>query len=563
MTVIDSRRLTGPNLVWGAPGALLDVQFEDNDSGVVDLWKEEMRSFQTALGWDEAAAGVHVRRDGAWLVAPGRIDQLYTVIEASETAWKRAVVRQQGGLPPPVEIVMESLRALAADEANPGLTALQQRAALEGVSFLWDDDKVSVGLGRGSHVWPANAPPSPDDLDWARFSDIPVAVITGTNGKSTNVRLLSQMVSSSRKIAGNSSTDWIRVGDEILDRGDYSGPGGARAVLRDPRVDFGILEMARGGLLRRGAGVNRADVALITNVAEDHMGHYGIHTLDDLIEAKMIVSRLVADTGVLVLNADDEGLVRYSDSLTDIRICWFSLDPDNELVRRQMESGGSACFLDRNVVIFQDHETRANICRVEDIPVTLGGRARYNVANCLSSTAVAMELGIGSDAVRDGLLSFKSDPETNPGRGNYFEIDGVTVLLDFAHNSHALRAILEATAALKPRRRLLTLGTAGDRTEKEIRDLARSSAQVGVERILVTDCVGYERELGPGGVPRILYDELMQCGAHPEQVTVYENEMDGVRAAFDWAEHGDLIILLVLSQREEVLSFILSKTVQN
>ena len=559
MKLIDSRRLTGPNLVWDRPGALLDVDFENQEDGVVALWKEELGAIQEELGWSNFPLRVHDRTGGAWLVAAGPIDQLYTVIEASENAWHRAVILQNGDEPGQNQEIIESLRVMARDEANPEMMALQERASSENKTFLWDDDEVSLGLGKYSQTWATDSLPHPDDLDWSEFDDIPVAVVTGTNGKSTNVRLLTQMVGCWGKIPGNSSTDWICVGDDILDRGDYSGPGGARAILRDRRVEVAILETARGGLLRRGAGVERADIALITNVAEDHMGQYGIFTLDGLIEAKMIVSHLVSDAGVLVLNADDEGLVKHAGNVGAERICWFSMYPDKVLVRLHIEEGGAACVVEGGVIVYYRAGVATDICPVVDIPLTLRGRALYNVYNCISASAVASELGIPSETIREGLLSFKSDPETNPGRGNYFDIGGVTVLLDFAHNQHGLDAILETTAALEPRRRLITVGTAGDRTEHEIRSLARSSANAGVDRILVTEVVGYERELGPGGVPRILYEELLLSGVDPENMAVYNSEMDGVRAAFEWAKPGDMLLLLVKGERAAALEYIKSK----
>lgn len=563
MELIDSRRLTGPNLVWEKPGALLDVEFEKREDGVLVFWKEEMRAIQKQLGWSGFPLRIRLRRAGAWLVAAGPVDQLYTVIEASEKAWERAVARQKGDHAGQNLEEVEFFRTMADDEKNPAMMALMRKAAAENTTFLWDDDFVSLGLGRHSKTWATDSLPRSEDLDWSEFADIPVAVVTGTNGKSTNVRILRQMVNCWGKVPGTSSTDWIRVGDDILDRGDYSGPGGARTVLRDPRVEVGILEVARGGLLRRGAGVGRANVALITNVAEDHMGQYGIHTLDDLIEAKMIVRHLVREDGVLILNADDEGLVRYAPCEHEVegggRICWFSLYPDSDVIRRHTDAGGSVCVVDGGIVVFRRACVTIEICEVADIPLTLQGRATYNVYNCISATAVAFELGIPSEIIREGLLSFQSDPETNPGRGNYFDVGGVTVLLDFAHNQHGLDAILETTEALEPRRRLITLGTAGDRTDREIRNLARSAAEAGVDRILLTDAVGYERELGPGGVPRILYDELMLCDVESENVAVYGSEMDGVRAAFEWAKPGDMLILLVKGEREAALEYIQSK----
>jgi len=545
--VLDSRRLTGPNLVWDHPGALLEVTFADSHSAVIDRWKQEIVVLREAAGLPDFGLEVKTRRGGAWLVVGGPIDQLYGLTDLNELAWNRASGLEGSELT--FETILEQLR----EEANPKLLALQEAADRHNVTFLWDDDEVSLGMGGASSRWPVTDLPLPEELDWTRFADIPVAVVTGTNGKSTNVRLLGHISASAGWMHGTTSTDWIRVGNEVVERGDYSGPGGARTLLRDPRVEIAFLETARGGLLRRGTGVNRADVALVTNVAEDHMGQYGIHTVEDLAEAKLVVARLVEEDGVLILNADDLVLVEMHKAASPNRLCWFSVLGDSPVVLGHVAAGGTAyCVLDGNIVRLTPDGAEA-ISAIDEIPITLGGKATYNVANCVSAAAVAIELGIPLDNVRQGLTSFDNNPETNPGRSNYFQLEGLTVLLDYAHNVHGLDAILDTTAKLNAKRRILTISTAGDRTEHEIRQLASHAVHSGVEEIMVSDCLGYERELGKGGVPRILMNEFRRLG---KEVALFDSELESVEAAFQQAQPGDLLILLVKAERSEALEVI-------
>ena len=546
MKLIDSRRLTGPNLVWENPGALLDVAFEN--AGVVDLWKEEITALRSALSLPDMGLAVLPRAEGAWLLIGGPIDQLYGLIEASELAWERAVERFSGNAvgDPDLSAALTQLD----EERLPALIVLEAEAARRQVTFFWDDDDVSLGMGTGSGSWPREQTPDAASLDWSAYHDIPVAVVTGTNGKSTNVRLLCHITACWGKTYGSTSTDWIRVNEDILDTGDYSGPGGARTLLRDPRVEIAFLETARGGLLRRGTGVQRADVAAVLNVAEDHMGQYGINAVEDLIAAKLIVRRLVKDGGLLVLNADDEGLVEASKSFPDQRVCWFSIGPPN------VDFGESSCFVKDGTIIHWSSGSIMEIAKVNDIPITLGGIAAYNVSNALSATAIALGLGIPVDAIREGLTTFESDFESNPGRSNYFDVGGIRVLLDYAHNVHGLNAILDTTSQFGAKRRIMTLSTAGDRTEKEIRDMAAAAAKDGIDDILVSDCLGFERELGTGGVPFILADELRKHGIEAD---MFESELDAVRAAFERAKDGDLLILLVKGERAESLHLIQSE----
>ncbi len=231
---------------------------------------------------------------------------------------------------PDFDEAVEAVRRSAAEEANDELMWLIDEAAAHGKTLLWDDDHVSVGLGRGSQTWPVRD--IPDAIDWDALHDIPVGVATGTNGKTTTVRLAMHILRAAGLNVGLSSTDWVAVNETVIDRGDWSGPGGARAVLREKNVDIAILETARGGLLRRGLGVERADAALITNISEDHLGDFGSRDLDELLEVKWIVSRAVESGGRLILNADDALLRSRAAQYTGERV-WFSLEADNEVVR--------------------------------------------------------------------------------------------------------------------------------------------------------------------------------------------------------------------------------------
>jgi len=543
-TLIDSRRLTGPNLVWDNPGALLEV--ETNSDAVIDHWRAEVIALRDRLGLPDMGLAIKRRSQGAWLVVGGPVDQLYGLIGASELAWQRAIKQMEGQHPGEQDLsgVQKELDL----ERLDAVTGLQAAASERGVTFLWDDDHVSLGLGTGSQTWERNETPAPEHVDWSRFHDIPVAVVTGTNGKSTTVRLLCAMADAWGKTYGTTSTDWVRVGNEVLDTGDYSGPGGARTAVRDPRVEVALLETARGGLLRRGCGLEKADVAAVLNVASDHMGQYGITSVEDLIEAKLIVRRLVSDDGILVLNADDEGLRRAAAGFPQQHVAWFTLG-------EELPEGASDGVVVREstLTLLSSSSAPTPVLAITDIPIAIGGAAAYNVANAAAASLIAYHLGMPLEAIRSGLRTFESDFETNPGRSNWFEVGGARVLLDYAHNPHGLRAIIDTVdrmveAAKGPARRIMLLSTAGDRTEPEIRELAALAGEAGIQEILVADCVGYERELGPMGVPRILADELAR---HGRDVPLFTSELAGVHAALDMIRPGDILMLLVKGERKE------------
>ena len=326
---LDARRLTGPNILWEKAGSILDIACTASEvSRLVPYCESQLRRMLDAVGWGNEEI-CHVRLKGGVSIAfSAPIDALYAASAINEWVWATCAAEFNGEECPDFASAVAEIRAAIDEEVNPALLALQQAATRHGVAFLWDDDEVSVGHGDGSETWPFRALPDPESLDWSAYADVPTGIVTGTNGKTTTVRIAKHLLQSAGRKVGMSCTDWVSVGDEIIDRDDWSGPGGARMVLRQPGVDAAILETARGGLLRRGLGVETAAAALITNIAEDHLGDFGSQSLGELLNIKWVVSHAVQASGSLMLNADDPLLVDKAADFTG-RIVWFSLEDDN------------------------------------------------------------------------------------------------------------------------------------------------------------------------------------------------------------------------------------------
>ena len=543
MEFLDARRLTGPSLVFDGPGTILDVSCTPAEAkALVPVWANNVARMLEALDWPAARFATREMSGGVSLVFSAPIDALYAATEINEWAWAASAFELGESVEEAdFEVAKQTILAAAEEEANAELMWLIGEAQERGKTLLWDDDFVSVGLGRGSETWPVRE--IPDSFDWDAYHDIPVGIVTGTNGKTTTVRFATHILRAAGHNVGVSSTDWIAVNETILDRGDWSGPGGARNVLREKKVDAAILETARGGLLRRGLGVDRADAALITNISEDHLGDFGSRDLDELLAVKWIVSRAVEADGCLILNADDARLrARATDYSGEL--VWFSLDVGNERVRQHTAAGGVAFVLDGDKLLRLQGEARETICRSNEIPIALGGAARHNVANALAAAALASRLGVAVADIREGLTTMRQDE--NPGRCNLYDVGGVKVLVDFAHNPAAMSALFDMARAIRAQRRVLCFGQAGDRTDALIEELARDAWAIGLDRIVVSELAAYHRGREHGEVYGLIRGELLRQGAEASQIAHFETEMESFLVAIQWARPGDLVIMLAL-----------------
>ena len=552
MELLDSRRLTGPGLVLDRPGAVADVRVaDDRRDELIAAWREAATRMLSAVGWGDERVIARRFTGGASLAITAPPDSLYSATDLNEWAWAaaEAAIRKQPELE--FDAAAERIRDAIAGERNPALLAIRSVARSRGLTFLSGEKLVSVGAGTGVLCWPASDLPAPDRIDWSRAHEIPVALVTGSNGKTTVVRLLAAMAAAAGRITGVTSTEGVFVRGEPVAEGDYSGPEGARLALRRVEVETAMLETARGGLLRRGLTVERADVAVVTNIAADHLGEFGVQDLRQLAETKLLVARAIGDGGRVVLNADDPVLVEAAATVHS-PIVWFSLDEGNAVIRRHAERGGIAAVVDGEALVLLTGPEREVVARVADMPMTAGGAARHNVANALAATAAAGGLGVPLDAVRATLRRFGRDPADNPGRANVYELGGIRIVVDYAHNPHGMAALAATLDALPSERRLVLIGQAGDRDDAAIRELARAALALRPDRVVVKEMDAYLRGRAPGEVPALMADELRRAGLAEGAISAPGTEMPAVREALGWARPGDLLVLMLHQDRRRV-----------
>ena len=558
LKLLDSRRLTGPNLFWDKSGAIIDVAIKGIDTQkLITVWKKHCRVLLNALGWKNESINSRTYTGGASLVISAPIDCLYAATEITEAALQLSL-NEFNATSNQIERILDKLRGEINKEKNPRLINLQEVAAEHNVKFLSDDEHVSLGYGKTCQIFNVTNIPKSNQINWQDIKDIPVALITGTNGKSTTVRLASSVVKAAGKKCGVTSTDYIRVADKILDAGDYSGPGGARTLLRHPDCEIALLEVARGGMLRRGLGVNQATTVVVTNVAEDHLGEYGINCLSDMVETKFIVRQAINHNQNLILNADDAGCVKFARSLNN-KIVWFSWYEDNPIIANHIKKGGSTCYVENNIIYYHNNKAKQQIIHINEIPITFSGAAKHNIHNALAVVALSHSLGFNTQSIAQGLKDFTSTPENNPGRGNLFEFNGIRVIADFAHNEHGLNLMARTIKNMPAKRRLVLIGQAGDRSDSLIKGLVKSALHAKPDTLVICEMQSHLRGRKLGEIPKIIHKFALKQGMKEEQLIHAKDTIDGTRKALKWSRQGDLLLILALTNRSEIIEILNSK----
>ena len=373
---------------------------------------------------------------------------------------------------------------------------------------------------------------------------IPVASITGTNGKTTTARMLAHILKTAGHIVGMTSTDGVYIDGRLTVKGDMTGPTSAHIVLRDPTVDIAVLETARGGLLRAGLGYRRCDVSACLNVTSDHLGLNGIDTLEQLAELKRIPIEVARDTAVL--NADDELCLRMADYTQAENLCYVTMNPAHSLVKEHIRSGGRAIVLEQGIngdmITLYDNGTHFQLLWTHLIPATMEGKATFNVQNAMFAAALAFGMGKSLDDIRHGLRTFNTTIFQAPGRLNVFDEHPFRVILDYGHNAAAIQGISQLVDRLEVGgQRICVLAAPGDRRDQDI--LAIADAAAGHFDRYICKADDNRRGRGEDEVPQMLRRQLLENGISDQSIQVIPVETEAVKTALEIAREGDLVVI--------------------
>lgn len=454
------------------------------------------------------------------------------------------------------------------DLMHPDNIEMAMRAAaaigldVAGVDFLTED--ISQSYKRGGAICEVNAAPGfrmhahpsegePRDVAGAVMdmlfpagspARIPIYAVTGTNGKTTTVRMLAHIHKLAGATVGMTTTDGVYVDGQLTVAGDMTGPTSARLILRDPAVDVAVLETARGGILRSGLGFRRADVSACINVDADHLGLRDIHTLEQLAEVKRVVIDVATDT--VVLNADDTLVLKMADYAQAEYVCYATMNPRHSLVREHIQAGGRAIVLEEGIaghmITIYDKGQHIPLLWTHLIPATVQGKALHNVQNAMFAAAMAFSGGVRLEDIRHGLRTFDTTFFQTPGRLNFYDEHPFKVLLDYAHNAAAMEKICEVVNLLDVGgRKIGVLAAPGDRRDEDIKAIA--AVTVGTFDHYICRRDDNPRGRGPDEVPEILARSLIAAGVAEDAIERISDEQAAVDAALRGAQPGDLVVL--------------------
>ncbi len=483
---------------------------------------------------------------------------LDSVLPTGETAFLKSTANISTGgtakdltdeVHPEVKFTMERIARLI------GLDVIGIDLLAENLSLPLDRQsagvvEVNAGPGFRMHMAPTHGTPRPvgehvldmlfpDPTDDGR---IPITAITGTNGKTTTTRLISHILRQAGHSVGMGCTGTVEIDNHVILRGDYSGPAAAQAVLREPTVEHAVLEVARGGIMRRGLGFDECDVAVLLNIASDHLGERDIYTLEELARCKtVVVDAVKSEGGYCVLNADDPLVMEHGTYWARGEIIYFTMEPENSALAEHLDRVGMILTVKHGKIVLLRGKVTVEIVEVNDVPIAFEGHAPFNVQNAMAAAAAALAHGIEIDDIRAGLLTFHPTPAQMPGRTNYLEADGVKCLIDYGHNVPALVALEPLVNGLATQRKIVVASAPGNRRNEDLAALGAQLAKM-CDSVYIYETDSRGRETGE--TAGLIHDGAVQSSP-TVKVTTVMGEQDAVAAAFAEAVAGDFLLLLV------------------
>ena len=504
----------------------------------------------TQIEIDEQALGLLAKLGYTPQSVPPRGDDVYLRLTANLSTGGTAADMTDVVHPDNIEMAVRAIQAIGLDVGGVDFLSPDITQSFKDVGGAICE--VNAAPGFRMHMAPSEGRPRDVaskviDMLFPKHaaSTIPIAAITGTNGKTTTARLLAHIHKLAGKRVGLTTTDGVYIDGQRTVEGDMTGPTSARIVLSDPAVEVAVLETARGGLLRAGMAMRHVDVGAVLNIQPDHLGQKGIETLEQLAEVKRTVVEVATDTAVL--NADDPLTLRMGAYTKARHVCYVTMDPAHDLVREHIRAGGRACAIEAGVngqmITIYDHGAHIPLLWTHLIPATLEGRATFNVQNAMFAAAMAFSMGVKLEDIRHGLRTFDTTFFQAPGRLNVYDQHPFKVLFDYGHNAHAVAALCQLVNRLDVKgRRICVLSAPGDRRDEDIVAIANAAAAARFDYYICRRDDG-RRGRGDNDVPLMLAAALRAAGIPDGAVTCIVDEQQAIDAALRMGRASDLVLV--------------------
>ncbi len=457
------------------------------------------------------------------------------------------------------------------DDIHPDNVEIARMAAMvvgldiAGIDFIAEDISQSVrqttgaivevnaGPGFRMHTHPTEGHPrhvgrAVVDMLFPRGSEsrVPIVAVTGTNGKTTTTRMIAHIMKTAGKKVGLTTTDGIYIDGQQIMAGDMSGPSSARMVLKNPTIDYAVLETARGGILRSGLGFDRCNIAVVTNVTSDHLGLKGVDTMAELARVKAVVPQSVLRDGASVLNADNEWTVDMTRTARG-EIIFFAMNEDNPVLKDHFRERGRAVVLREtrqgDMITIVEHRRETSLLLASQIPATFEGRARVNIANAMAAASAALADDVSLDYIRQALRTFTSSFYQTPGRFNMVDLGGKRVIVDYCHNLAGLEAMADFVQRMGAESTVAVISMPGDRSDEDIRGFGELAAKTFGQLVIRED--DNTRGRKSGEIADMLATTAVDSGLDADRIFIELDEMEAVQKALQISDKSDLVILLV------------------
>jgi len=540
MEIVEIRELDGPNLFLLQPAIKLELSFSAGEQPVVSAFA------------DAFVIGEETNETGFKPASVERVKTLLTeiiqVLHVRAGAARPAIMSRDMEVAGHIVVAYTwERRKFAVDLGHVALDLLLGRLALS-----------DLGMRVAALEYFLFRPVTEEDMpEHARRASqhVPIVGITGTNGKTTTTRLISSILMSSGRRVGWTSSSGVYIQGEERIHGDYTGPSGAAYVLKEPDVEIAVLETARGGILLRGLGYAHNDVSVVTNISPDHLGLHGVETVEGLAEVKSVVARVTVADGFAVLNADDHLVLTMRDVIV-ARPFLVTRKEGNQSVLDHIANGGWALTVLDGQIHWSHDGLMDVVTALNDIPITFGGRAGHMVENALCATAACLALELSIDQVQAGLAEFRPHSDQNRGRLNVFDVDGVSIIVDFAHNEAGLVNLLGFGRSMvkgSTGKLIAIVGSAGDRTDAALQILGVTAAGAA-DMTVIKDTVKYLRGRESGDIVDLIKEGMTSVGGHWQDVA--PSELEGVKQGMALAKQGDVVAVMCIEDYDVILPWL-------